>query len=105
MTGGLQLERTYLAWRRTAMSLAAVGILVVHESPVPGWVGPLVASPLVLALAATVAGSAELRYARCQPSGYPTQTPPAVFIAVVAAGTTVPPLALLLSQLFAHGRW
>lgn len=106
-TGGLQLERTYLAWHRTTLSLAAVGVLLLHESPrAPGGVGFLVVGALALALAATAVGTAELRYVRrqCSITDLRSQTPPVSLIAVVAAGTTVLPLTLLLTQLITHGR-
>lgn len=105
--GGLQKERTYLAWHRTTLSLAAVGVLVLHEFPrSPGGVGFLVVGALALALAATAVGSAELRYVRrtCSITSLRSHKPPASLIAVVAAGTTVLPLTLLLTQLFTLGR-
>ncbi|WP_322768226.1 DUF202 domain-containing protein [Frankia sp. Cr1] len=38
---GLQSERTYLAWQRTGLSFAAVGVFLVHATHHLGHLGPL----------------------------------------------------------------
>jgi uncharacterized membrane protein YidH (DUF202 family) len=56
--GGLQQERTALAWERTAISVVVVGIIVVRLSALESW------WPLVVAgLAQTAAGAAALVWA------------------------------------------
>ncbi|GAA2544477.1 DUF202 domain-containing protein [Pseudonocardia hydrocarbonoxydans] len=59
---GAQAERTALAWQRTGLSAAAVGLLVVHAHPaghpVPPWPGLV----LLVAGAAVAAVLAPVRY-------------------------------------------
>jgi uncharacterized membrane protein YidH (DUF202 family) len=51
---GAQAERTALAWQRTGLSAAAVGLLLVHAHP-PGHVLPPWPGLLLLVLGGTVA--------------------------------------------------
>lgn len=59
---GLQAERTLLAWRRTALSLALAGVIAVRFTVEE--LGPLgvAAGSLGALLAVAVAGAAHLRY-------------------------------------------
>lgn len=96
--GGLQRERTALAWRRNAASFLAVGALLVHGSR--GHVGVrLVAGLAALAAGGAVYVMARLRsrqLARLDPDGEQFVSPPTLFAAALTVATLALGLAVLV---------
>jgi uncharacterized membrane protein YidH (DUF202 family) len=58
---GMQAERTYLAWQRTGLGLAAVGVLMMH-SAVDGHPPLVVPGGLTLVAAAVLTARAQHRF-------------------------------------------
>jgi uncharacterized membrane protein YidH (DUF202 family) len=96
--GGLQAERTNLAWQRTALAFLALGLAVlgVGWPVVGGW--SLVPSALVVPGAVTILFAARRRYDRALAAG-PVRLPDGrlPLLAVVLAGTLGLVAALLVA--------
>jgi uncharacterized membrane protein YidH (DUF202 family) len=58
---GLQAERTYLAWQRTGLGLAAIGALLLH-SAIDGGQPLAIPGALTLVVAAVLTARAQRRY-------------------------------------------
>lgn len=92
--GGLQAERTILAWWRTALAAAVAGLLVVREALEP--TGGAAFVVLAATITAVLLGAAVLRVTELQRTGprpAPARRPTAVF---AAAALTLQLLAVIL---------
>ena len=101
---GLQLERTLLAWRRTALAVAVVSAAMIRLStPVIGWVAVLVGScGITLTVTAYVAMG--VRYRRVhlsltQNAGYSSNGWPATTLAAAVTLLGLAALAYVLATL------
>ncbi|MBM0238556.1 DUF202 domain-containing protein [Micromonospora sp. ATA32] len=94
--GGLQAERTRLAWRRTLLALTVVTVLTVRQAVTGGPTGVLLAGVAVLGWGATLA----LCWGRATRGALRTGTRPVPLTALATAG-----YALLGALLVLRGMW